>query len=355
MHSIAESILIWYDNHHRDLPWRIAPADGAQGVKADPYRIWLSEVMLQQTTVVTVKPYFEKFTALWPDVEALANAREDDVMAAWAGLGYYSRARNLHKCAQKIVAEFGGHFPSSKSALLTLPGVGDYTAAAIASIAFDLPETVIDGNIERVTARLGAIATPLPHGRKEIAQLAAAHTPQYRAGDFAQAMMDLGASICVPRTPKCLLCPLAPQCQARALGIADRLPIKAKKPPKPDRAGAVFVARRTTDHALYLRKRPNKGLLGGMAELPTTDWTSQHDGSVIIDAAPFAAEWRNVGAVSHVFTHFRLVLTVYYSDISAEYAAQLNELEGWWSQTPDEEALPTLFTKALQRALSDQP
>lgn len=350
----AESILIWYDANHRKLPWRITPQEAARGIKADPYRVWLSEVMLQQTTVVMVKPYFEKFTTLWPHIGALAAAPEDDVMAAWAGLGYYSRARNLHKCAQKIVAEFDGRFPQSKAALLTLPGVGDYTASAIAAIAFGLPETVIDGNIERVTSRLGAIETPLPQGRKAIAVLAATHTPQHRAGDFAQAMMDLGSSICTPRNPKCLLCPLADHCQARAMGIAETLPIKAKKAPKPDRVGAVFVAQRLADNAIYLRKRPSQGLLGGMAELPTTNWASQHDGLVDVSAAPFAADWQNMGAVSHVFTHFRLTLTVYYSALPAEQAALLDQFEGWWSDAPDDEALPTLFTKALQRALSEQ-
>lgn len=344
--KIAESVLNWYDLNHRELPWRISPSDALAGIQPDPYHIWLSEVMLQQTTVQSVTPYFHKFLALWPNVTALAHAPNDDIMAAWAGLGYYSRARNLHKCAKIIASDYGGHFPQTKAALLQLPGIGDYTASAIASIAFGQSETVIDGNIERVTARLGAIDTPLPLGKKEIAALAKHNTPAKRAGDYAQALMDIGSSICTPRNPKCLLCPLSPFCKARDKGIQEALPIKAKKTKKPERIGAAYIIQRPSDGAIWLEKRPDHGLLGGMAQTPTTDWSSNHDGDASINAAPIQADWQDKGSVSHVFTHFRLTLSVY-------YCTEDNvQRDGWWSREPSQEALPTLFAKALTRALA---
>ena len=267
-------------------------------------------------------------------------------MAAWAGLGYYSRARNLHKCAKMVVETFGGAFPQTKSALLTLPGIGDYTASAIVSIAFGKSETVIDGNIERVMARIGAVETPLPHGKKEIARIAGAHTPEKRAGDYAQALMDIGSSICTPKRPKCLLCPISEFCLARIKGIQETLPVKIKKAKKPERIGAAFVIQRALDGAIWLEKRPDQGLLGGMAQTPTTNWTSNQDGAATISAAPIKADWQNKGSVTHVFTHFRLTLNVYHC-IMEDMGR-----DGWWSKDITQEALPTLFTKAITRALA---
>jgi len=348
--AIGKSVLDWYDANHRELPWRVNPSDAANGMIPQPYHVWLSEVMLQQTTVQSVTPYFHKFLALWPNVMALATAPNDDVMAAWAGLGYYSRARNLHKCAKMVMENFGGQFPSTKAELLTLPGVGDYTASAIASIAFGQSETVIDGNIERVTARLGAIDTPLPLGRKEVAVLAKMNTPKQRAGDYAQALMDIGSSICTPRNPKCLLCPVSDFCLAREKSIQETLPIKAKKAKKPERVGAAFIIQRPSDGAIWLERRPAQGLLGGMAQTPTTSWTSNVDGDNSVNAAPFRAEWPagwvDKGSVVHVFTHFRLTMSVYYC------AVETVNGDGWWSNDLENEALPTLFTKAVTRALA---
>lgn len=344
--AIGKSVLDWYDANHRELPWRVSPSDAANGIIPEPYHVWLSEVMLQQTTVQSVTPYFHKFIALWPSVVALAAAPNDDVMAAWAGLGYYSRARNLHKCAKMIVEDFNGQFPNTKAELLKLPGVGDYTASAIASIAFGQSETVIDGNIERVTARLGAIETPLPFGRKEIAVLAELNTPNQRAGDYAQALMDIGSSICTPRNPKCLLCPVTDFCLAREKGIQETLPIKAKKAKKPERVGAAFIIQRPPDGAIWLERRPAQGLLGGMTQTPTTSWTSNVDGDNTMEAAPFPADWVDKGSVVHVFTHFRLTMSVYYC------ATDAVDRDGWWSNDLESEALPTLFSKAVTRALA---
>ena len=302
--GIGADLLAWYDRHARLLPWRIGPADRRAGLRADPYRVWLSEVMLQQTTVAAVRDYFHRFTTRWPDVAALAAAAEPEVMAEWAGLGYYARARNLLACARAVAAQ-GGRFPETREALLLLPGIGPYTAAAIAAIAFDRPETVMDGNVERVVARLYAVETPLPAAKPELYALAARLTPAARPGDHAQAMMDLGATICTPRSPACAICPLRDPCQARALGRQNELPRKAAKVERPVRLGYAYLVRRS-DGAWLLETRPGRGLLGGMLGWPVSDWSAAP-----AEAPPLAADWRDPGAeVRHTFTHFHLRLAL---------------------------------------------
>ncbi|WP_028725469.1 A/G-specific adenine glycosylase [Paracoccus zeaxanthinifaciens] len=299
---IALDLLQWYDRHARDLPWRMPPG----GATADPYRVWLSEVMLQQTTVAAVRAYFLRFTELWPTVGDLAAAEDARVMAEWAGLGYYARARNLLACA-RAVAEMGG-FPDTREGLAALPGIGPYTSAAIASIAFQRPETVVDGNVERVVSRLFAVETPLPRAKPELTALAGTITPQERPGDYAQAMMDLGATICTPRKPACAICPLIDHCAARKAGIATDLPRKTPKAPKPERRGTAWVAR--SGDAVLLEHRPAKGLLGGTLAFPSAGW----DGRDLPPPGP--AEWRDVGTVRHVFTHFTLEMTVMTGDLT---------------------------------------
>jgi A/G-specific adenine glycosylase len=301
--QVAEALLAWFDRAARDLPWRVRPAARARGARPDPYRVWLSEVMLQQTTVAAVKGYYDRFLTLWPDVTALAGAEDAAVMAEWAGLGYYARARNLLACARAVVARHGGSFPADLEALRALPGIGPYTAAAIAAIAFDLPAVVVDGNVERVCARLFAIDTPLPAAKPQLVQAAAAISPAARPGDFAQAMMDLGATICTPRSPACGICPLIDLCAARRLGVAADLPRKAPKPAKPLRHGTVWIARRA-DGALLLERRPDRGLLGGTLAFPSSGW----DGSDL--PPPVDAPWVEAGTVTHTFTHFHLELRV---------------------------------------------
>jgi len=302
----AKTLLAWYDRHRRRLPWRTQP-----GQDSDPYRVWLSEIMLQQTTVKTVAPYYEKFLAHWPDVRALAAAELEEVLKLWAGLGYYARARNLHACAQVVTRDHGGQFPDREETLRTLPGVGRYTAAAIAAIAFGRKATPIDGNIERVIARLYAIEQPLPAARAAIKQRAEALTPQRRAGDFAQAMMDLGATLCSPKRPACVLCPWNDACHAARRGDAESLPRKTPKAEGRLRRGAAFVALRA-DGAILVRTRPEKGLLGGMTEVPTMEWSHDFDEATALAQAPLKAKWRRLpGSVTHVFTHFPLQLSVY--------------------------------------------
>ncbi len=304
--TTAGALLAWYDRHARVMPWRVGPADRKAGVRPDPYRVWLSEVMLQQTTVAAVRGHFRRFTARWPDVAALAAAEDAEVMAEWAGLGYYARARNLLKCARAVARDHDGRFPETGGALLRLPGIGPYTAAAIAAIAFDEPATVVDGNVERVVARVFAVATPLAAARAELAALAARLTPDKRPGDFAQAMMDLGATICTPRNPACTLCPLRPSCAGHARGIAADLPRKAPKAERPTRHGTAFVGLRE-DGAVLLERRPDRGLLGGMLGWPGTDWAGTEPES----APPAAGAWQAVpGEVRHTFTHFHLRLSI---------------------------------------------
>lgn len=348
--TVSEPLLAWYDRHARDLPWRVPPQRIAAGERPDPYRVWLSEIMLQQTTVAAVKDYFRRFTERWPRVEDLAAARDEEVMAAWAGLGYYARARNLLACARVVANEREGRFPESAEALKTLPGVGDYTAAAVAAIAFAQPVPVVDGNIERVTTRLHAIEAALPAARPIVRDHVRAITPTHRPGDFAQAMMDLGATICTPKSPACVICPIAEPCAARAKGRQLDFPVKAAKKAKPSRVGAVFVARRRGDGAVWLRRRPPSGMLGGMSEPPSSAWSSKGDGATGEDAAPFPAAWDLVGEVVHGFTHFDLTLEVWQAVVDAAVPAD----DGWWRPVEDldGEALPTLMRKAVEAALA---
>lgn len=336
--TVSDILLCWYDAHARVLPWRALPGEP----QPDPYRVWLSEVMLQQTTVQAVQPYFKRFIAMWPTVEALASAPEADVMAAWAGLGYYSRARNLVKAARAVV-ELGG-FPDTEEKLRELPGLGAYTAAAVAAIAFGKRAVVVDANVERVVARLFAIAEPLPVARKQIRDRTDEITPQHRSGDFAQAMMDLGSGICTARDPKCLLCPLAEQCDAQAEGDPARYPVKPPRQVKPVRQGCTFWIER--DGAVWLVRRESKGMLGGMRALPDDDWSARSDGK---GQVPLAGEWEAAGVVLHTFTHFTLEFGV------RRYCGNaLPQGEGeWWPIERLEEAgLPTLFAKAARLAIA---
>jgi len=348
--SIAEPILSWYDRHARKLPWRVSPQERAAGIRPEPYRVWLSEIMLQQTTVAAVTSYFARFLDRWPTVEDLAAAPETDVLGEWAGLGYYARARNLHACARTITETFAGGFPRSAAELKTLPGIGDYTSAAIAAIAFDEPAAVVDGNIERVVTRLFAIEAPLPGARKTIRGHVAALTPDRRPGDFAQAMMDLGATVCTPKRPACVLCPIRSHCRAAALGRAEEFPVKKRKAATPERKGAAFVAVRPADGAVWLCQRARSGMLAGMSEPPTTEWHARADGATGAEAAPFAANWQFQGTIAHAFTHFRLELEVYRVELTQD-----PPIAGWWSHevARDSEALPTLMHKVLARALAD--
>ncbi|WP_202330051.1 A/G-specific adenine glycosylase [Mesorhizobium sp. L-8-3] len=347
--GMAARLLAWYDKHHRDLPWRTPPRAAAAGKRPDPYRVWLSEIMLQQTTVEAVKPYFRAFLDRWPDAASLAAADQEDVLRAWAGLGYYSRARNLKKCADQLAANHGGRFPDTEAGLRDLPGIGDYTAAAIAAIAFDRPAAVVDGNVERVVTRLYAIATPLPEAKREIRAIVGDLVPAARPGDFAQAMMDLGATICTPRRPSCMLCPLNAGCAALGAGDPEFYPVKAPKAEKPQRHGAAFVAI-GKGGTILLRKRPESGLLGGMSEVPTTGWTARNDGDTSSREAPFPAEWRKAGSISHVFTHFALELVVYRAE-AGDRAAPAGHR---WARLADihDEALPTVMKKAIEAAIS---
>jgi A/G-specific adenine glycosylase len=332
----SDALLQWYVVDKRALPWR-----AVEGERADPYRVWLSEVMLQQTTVAAVKPYFEKFTSRWPTVEAIAAAGDGEVMAAWAGLGYYARARNLLACARRVAAEHGGRFPGTEAELLKLPGIGRYTAAAVAAIAFGRRAVVVDGNVERVVARLFAVREPLPAARARLYELTDSITPEASCGDFAQAMMDLGATVCTPRSPACGICPLAGECRARMEGQPERYPVKLRKAAKPKRQGFAYWLQHE-DHVLLVR-RPAKGLLGGTLALPSGSWSAV---PLAGEGAPAAANWNEAGAVEHVFTHFALSLRL----LCAE--APSREEGIWWPVDRIAEAgLPTVFAKAAARAV----
>lgn len=349
--TLAQELLDWYDRHHRDLPWRISPPMAARGVRPQPYHIWLSEVMLQQTTVQAVKAYFAKFVTRWPTVDALAAAPSEDVMAAWAGLGYYARARNLKKCAEAVASLHGGRFPDTEDGLRSLPGIGDYTAAAVAAIAFNRPAAVMDGNVERVISRLFAIDAPLPSSKPAMKARVAELTPIDRPGDFAQAMMDLGATICTPKRPACALCPFRGDCRALDGDDPERFPVKAAKKEKPIRQGAAFVAV-DMDGKVLLRRRVETGLLGGMTEVPTTAWNSRKDGETGPSAAPFSAEWQSCGTVTHVFTHFELRLSIYRFHGPAPQGV---DVHGWWEDVAnlDAQALPTVMKKAISQAIPE--
>jgi A/G-specific adenine glycosylase len=337
----AEAVLAWYDAHARDLPWRVSPVGRRQGITPDPYRIWLSEVMLQQTTVAAVRKYFLRFTSLWPTVADLAAAPLDAVLREWAGLGYYARARNLHACAVAVVQQHNGVFPDTAAGLQTLPGVGAYTSAAIAAICFDERVAVLDGNLDRVLARYYALPVPVRDAKEALRGALQIAVPE-RAGDFAQAMMDLGATICAPKKALCLLCPIQSGCVATHEGAPERYPIKPQKAEKPVRRGHAFVMR-DEDGDVFLRSRPEKGLLGGMTEVPTSLWNAEAGEP----SYPVAADWMHRGQVVHVFTHFRLELDVWSAQVSPEGIGG-----GWWAapRALKGEALPTLFRKVLAAA-----
>jgi len=338
--AMAERLLAWYDGHRRDLPWRAAPDE-----TADPYRVWLSEIMLQQTTVAAVVPYYRRFLARWPRVTDLAAAPLDDVLHAWQGLGYYARARNLHRCARRVVADHGGAFPEDEVALRRLPGIGAYSAAAVAAIAFGRPAVVVDGNVERVMARLHGVADPLPGSKPRLRALAATLTPEALPGDYSQAVMDLGATICLPRQPRCAACPVTALCRGRADGMAATLPRRTPKPARPLRRGIAFWLTRA-DGAVLLRRRAERGLLGGMMEIPSSEW---REGAWDLGAAraeapgPAADGWHALpGLVRHTFTHFRLELRVMTGRAADEVAP-----EGIWCPPDrlDGHALPTVMKK----------
>ncbi|MCO5130784.1 MAG: A/G-specific adenine glycosylase [Xanthobacteraceae bacterium] len=342
-------LLAWYDRHRRRLPWRAAP-----GETADPYRVWLSEIMLQQTTVRAVGPYFEKFLARWPDVAAMARASLDDVLRMWAGLGYYSRARNLHACAVAVARDHGGAFPDTEAGLLTLPGVGPYTAAAIAAIAFGRRAMPVDGNIERVVSRLYAVEEALPQAKPRIRELAATLLGPARAGDSAQALMDLGATICTPRKPVCALCPLDEGCAARARGDQETFPRKTPKKIGALRRGAAFVV--TRGDQLLVRTRPAKGLLGGMTEVPNSEWLASQEDAAALAQAPAikgVTRWhRKAGVVTHVFTHFPLELAVFVAQAPPRTRAPKG-MRWVRHATLDDEALPNVMRKAIAHGLAE--
>ena len=341
--ALRARLLAWYAVQARDLAWRVGPTDGRAGLRQDPYRVWLSEVMLQQTTVPHATPYFLKFTARWPTLGDLASEADDEVMAAWAGLGYYARARNLLACARAVANHHGGVFPDTEAGLRSLPGLGPYTAAAVAAIAFDRPTNVVDGNVERVMSRLFAVETPLPDAKPELKRLAQTLVRDDRPGDWAQALMDLGATVCKPRSPLCTCCPMSADCAALAAGAPESFPRKAAKAVRPPRHGVAYVL--ANGDMLALVRRPPKGLLGGMLALPTSDWRSaQFSDDEARAAAPADAPWRHVGEVEHGFTHFTLTLQVYRAEGDAEGVI--------WSPRRDLDGLPSVFLKAARAGLS---
>ncbi|MEM8774765.1 MAG: A/G-specific adenine glycosylase [Pseudomonadota bacterium] len=340
---LTSHLLNWYDSHARILPWRVSPHEKAHGVQPDPYEVWLSEIMLQQTTVAAVKSYFERFTHLWPTVSDLAAAEDAQVMGEWAGLGYYARARNLLKCAREIVTEYDGKFPETIEELQKLPGIGPYTAAAIAAIAFDRSAVVVDGNVERVMARMFDIRTPLPAAKTEMSNAAARLTPTMRPGDYAQAVMDLGATVCTPKSPACGICPWIEPCEARKEGFQANLPVKAPKKAKPTRRGIAYVVRRD-DGAWLLECRPEKGLLGGMLGWPGSDWSASPT-----PAPPLQADWSTLDAEArHTFTHFHLQLNVACAVVGSAATPEIGEFVPHSAFKPRQ--LPTVMRKVFDLA-----
>lgn len=340
--AIRAALLAWYDAQARTLAWRVSPADRRAGVRGDPYRVWLSEVMLQQTTVPHATPYFLGFTQRWPTVSDLAAVEDGDLMAAWAGLGYYARARNLLACARAVANQHGGVFPDTEESLRALPGVGAYTAAAVAAIAFDRAANVVDGNVERVMARLFAVEAPMPDSKPELKALAGEFVTDDRPGDWAQALMDLGATVCKPKAPLCDRCPISDWCAAYKTGAPETYPRKTKKADRPRRFGVAYVLTRGDEVALV--RRPPKGLLGGMLGLPTSDWrATPWSDAEAVEVAPAAAAWRDLGAVEHVFTHFSLTLRVFAADGA-------NAGDFVWTPREGLGALPSVFLKAALAA-----
>jgi A/G-specific adenine glycosylase len=339
----AQALLAWYDAHRRDLPWRAPP-----GERTPPYAVWLSEIMLQQTTVATVKGYFERFLTRWPTVESLASAPLEEVLAEWSGLGYYARARNLHACARRVAEAHGGIFPDEEEALRALPGVGPYTAAAIAAIAFDARAAAVDGNVERVMARLHAIASPVRQAKPVIREKVEAMLPASRTGDFAQALMDLGATVCTPRAPNCGACPFSEDCVAFRKGSAEAFPVKEKKAAKPKRRGAIFILLHGDD--VLLVRRPAKGLLGAMSAFPATPLARDTAPEDWLAHAPCVADWRELPQpVSHVFTHFALTAAVFVG--RSRRAVRMDDGRRWAARgNLDKEGLPTLMRKAASTA-----
>jgi len=342
--ALRSALLAWYDVGARDLAWRVGPSEGQSGVRADPYRVWLSEVMLQQTTVPHATPYFLKFTARWPTVSDLAAEEDGEVMAAWAGLGYYARARNLLACARAVASDHGGVFPDTEEGLRSLPGLGPYTAAAVAAIAFDRPTNVVDGNVERVMARLFAVETPLPDAKPELKRLAEALVRDDRPGDWAQALMDLGATVCRPKGPLCDRCPVTEFCAGLAGGEPETYPRRTAKAVRPHRHGVAYILTRGNEVALV--RRPPKGLLGGMLALPTSDWRGfAWTEEEARHAAPVGADWRAMGEVEHGFTHFTLTLRLLRAEGDAEGLI--------WTPRSGLDALPSVFLKAARAGLSN--
>lgn len=344
--NIRAAILTWYDAERRDLPWRSAP-----GHIADPYAVWMSEIMLQQTTVATVKSYFEAFITKWPKVNDLAAADLDEVLVAWQGLGYYARARNLHKCARTVTDEHSGMFPDTVDDLLKLPGVGPYTASAIASIAFNRATVPVDGNIERVVSRLFNIRTPLPGAKPEIQANATLFADASRPGDFAQAVMDMGATICAPKNPKCMLCPVQAFCDGRKMGEPSAIPVKAPKKLRPERRAAMFWLE-NADGAVLLRRRPESGLLGGMMEFPSTNWREGDwpDLEECESAEPISTAWTCLpDEAIHVFTHFKFLMQVFVGTTD-----RIENTDGIWVHPSDfpKHALPTVMKKVVRHVAS---
>lgn len=342
--DLRASLLSWYDQEGRTLPWRVRPQDRSKGLKPNPYAVWLSEIMLQQTTVPHGTPYWFKFLELYPTIEELAAAPLDDVLTHWAGLGYYARARNLHKCAQIVANDLNGEFPETKAELLKLPGIGDYTASTMAAICFDEPTNIVDGNVERAISRLHRVEIPLPKGKKDIKALASVLADPDRPGDYGQALMDLGAIVCTPRQPSCTVCPWESWCEAQRVGDMESFPRKQPKKAQPVRYGHAYVMVR--NDCVWLRRRAETGLLGGMMEVPTSDWA----GECPDFSPPLQADWiRAPSSVKHVFTHFELRLEIHQATITTDPPGA-----GSWVQIDhlSQKALPTLFKKVLDQALS---